>query len=161
MKEISTYILIALIVILIRIFIISPVRVDGISMVPTLSDGDFMLVEKFDKDYKRFDIVVLKNNSDRLIKRIIGLPGDKIEYKDDTLYVNDTKVDENFTRGSSTEDFSISKLGVKKIPNDYYFVVGDNRNVSMDSRMIGLIKKSDIEGKAIFDFNKFIEGLFK
>lgn len=160
-KEISSYILIILVVILIRTFIISPVRVDGISMVPTLSNGDFMLVEKFDKNFKRFDIVVLHDGSSRLIKRVIGLPGEKIEYKDETLYVNGKIVNEKFIKGSSTADFSITELGYKKIPKDYYLVLGDNRAVSLDSRTIGLIKKSDIYGKAIFNFNKFIGDFFK
>ena len=160
-QEISTYILIAIIVILIRMFIISPVRVDGISMVPTLSNGDFVLVEKFDKSLNRFDIVVLNNDSKKLIKRVVGLPGEKIEYKNNILYIDDKVVEETFGKGSSTGDFSITQLGVKRIPNDYYLVMGDNRELSMDSRMIGLIKKSDIEGKAIFNFNEFINGIFK
>ncbi len=160
-QEISTYILIAIIVILIRMFIISPVRVDGISMVPTLSNGDFMLIEKFDKNYNRFDIVVLSNNSKRLIKRIVGLPGEKVEYKSNNLYIDDKLIEENFGKGGPTNDFSITQLGVKRIPRDYYLVMGDNRELSMDSRMIGLIKKSDIQGKAIFNFNEFIGKIFK
>lgn len=160
-KEISSYVLIIIIVFLIRWFIISPARVDGISMLPNLSNGDYLLVEKFDKNFQRFDIVVVKTKNNEIVKRVIGLPGEKIEYKDETLYVNDKIVNEKFMKGSSTEDFSITSLGVKKIPDGYYLVMGDNRAVSMDSRMIGLIKKSDIKGKAIFNLNKFIGDIFK
>ena len=160
LKEIMSYVLIALVVILIRLFIISPVRVDGISMVPTLSNGDYMLLEKFDKDYKRFDIVVLNYNSKSLIKRVIGLPGEKVEYKNQVLYIDGKKIDENFTKGSVTEDFKLDKLGYDKIPEDYYLLVGDNRSMSLDGRTFGLIKKSDIKGKAIFNISKFIGGIF-
>lgn len=156
-KELWSYILIIIIVLLIRCFVVSPVRVDGSSMVPTLKDGDFLLLKKYDKEIERFDIVVLKNGSDRLIKRVIGLPGEHIEYIDNELYINHEKVDDVklFTK---TNDFMLEDLGVSVIPDDYYFVLGDNRTNSTDSRIIGLVSKKDIKGTVdfrILPFNKF------
>lgn len=160
-KELIPYVIIIVTVVLIRTFIVTPVQVDGISMYPTLKDNEILLLKKYDKDYKRFDIVVLKYKNDKLIKRIIGLPGESIKYVDDKLYVNDKLVEENFSKNTETDDFDISYLlneEETKIPDNMYFVVGDNRDNSTDSRIIGLINKEDIEGTvdfALFPFNKF------
>ena len=81
-KSIVPYIIILITVILIRTFIVTPVSVDGSSMYPNLKDGNILLLKKFDKSYSRFDIVVLNYGKDRLVKRIIGLPGEHVEYRD-------------------------------------------------------------------------------
>lgn len=156
-KEIMSYVLIIVGVILIRTFIITPVAVDGKSMEPNLVDNQILLLKKFDKSYKRFDVVVLKYGNSRLVKRIIGLPGEYIEYKDNKLYVNGDEVEEPMIN-VPTGDYKLEYLGYTKIPKDYYFVLGDNRNVSRDSRSIGLISKKDILGTtdfSIFPFSKF------
>ena len=150
-KEIIPYILVILLAILIRTFIASPVRVNGKSMISTLKEGDILLLNKMSKKYKRFDIVVIDNNGTRLIKRIVGLPGENIEYKNNSLYINNKYVED--VAKEPTEDFSLEELyGYKMLPEGYYFVMGDNRDGSSDSRdpRIGLIKKSDIKGKAKF-----------
>lgn len=144
-KELVPYIVITMIVILIRMFIISPVRVDGTSMYPTLSNNEFLLLSKYDQSYDRFDIVVLKYRNERLVKRIIGLPGETVEYKNNTLYINGKEMEEPFIN-TNTDDFNLNELGYDKIPENYYFVVGDNRGSSLDSRMIGLISKKDLQG---------------
>lgn len=148
-KELVPYIIIIIVVVLLRTFIITPVRVNGPSMNSTLNDGDVLLLEKYDTDFQRFDIVVLKYNGEKLVKRVIGLPGETIEYKDNTLYINNKKINEPFLV-EETEDFSLKKLGYDKIPDGYYFVVGDNRDNSLDSRFIGLIPKDTMEGKVVF-----------
>ena len=156
-KELIPYVVIILIVVLIRTFIITPVRVNGVSMEETLHDGEILLLEKCDTNYDRFDIVVVKYNKEKLVKRVIGLPGDMVEYKNNILYINGEKIDEVFT-DEITDDFSLKKLGYDIIPEGYYFVVGDNRDDSLDSRYLGLFKKDSIEGKVvfrIFPFNKF------
>ena len=159
MKEIIPYLIIIIVVVLIRTFIITPIRVDGLSMYSTLNDGDILFLEKYDKDYKRYDIVVFENGNDRLIKRVIGLPGDNIEYKNNKLYINGKYTKEKFlTNNQKTFDFTIEDIGYKKIPNGYYFVLGDNRTNSTDSRILGPIKKDKIKGKASFTvlpLNKF------
>ena len=85
-----------------------------------------------------------------MIKRVVGLPGDYIEYKDNYLYVNGEKYKEPFINNVETEDFSLKDLGYDKIPDDMYLVLGDNRENSLDSRSYGLIKKKQIIGKAFF-----------
>ncbi len=155
-KGLIPYVIITLVVVLIRIFIISPARVDGTSMYPTLDDREYILIKKYDKSYERFDIVVLRYEKEDLIKRIIGLPGDYVEYLNNELYINGKKVEEKFLSDETTTwDFNIDLIGYDKIPDNYYFVVGDNRTNSKDSRLIGLIPKKDIKGIALFSLSKF------
>lgn len=157
------YIVVVIAVVLVRTFIITPIKVDGASMYSTLSDGDILLLKKYDNSYDRFDVVVFRYGNDRLIKRVIGLPGETIEYSGNKLYVNGKYVKEPFLKNNQeTFDFKLRKLGIIEIPDDYYFVLGDNRTNSTDSRIIGPVSKDDIQGKTdlvIFPFNKI--GLFK
>ena len=158
-KEIITYALIIGVAILIKLFVFSPIKVNGSSMSPTLEDGDIMILNEIGyhlNGVDRFDIAVAKVDGEKLIKRVIGLPGEKVEYRENKLYINDELVVENFTHGD-TEDFSLSQLSVEKIPENYYFLVGDNRGNSKDSRTIGLVHKSKIIGKTrliIYPFSR-------
>ena len=158
-KEIFSYIVIILAVILFRTFLYSPIRVTGDSMIPTLYDGDIMILNKIGyriNGLNRFDIVVVKYQNEKIIKRVIGLPGDYVEYKYDILYINDKKVEETYKR-DITNDFSLESLGYEVIPEGKYLVLGDNRGISKDSRIIGLVDKDDIQGYTnliIFPFNK-------
>lgn len=156
LKEVSSYIIIILAVVLIRLYIVTPVGVDGSSMYPTLKDKEILLLKKYDKKLERFDIVVFKHGDSKLIKRVIGLPGETIEYKNDELYINDTKINDVVI--NQTDDFSLEDLGIEVIPEDMYFVLGDNRMNSTDSRVIGLISIDDIDGTVsfrLYPFNKF------
>jgi len=156
-KEFLPYIIILFVVIIIRSFIVTPVIVDGTSMAPNLKDKDILILKKYSKNYKRFDIVAINYKNERFVKRIVGLPGDYIFYKDSKLYVNGKEVKEDFIK-EETKDFSLTLLGFSKIPKGYYFVMGDNRDNSLDSRMIGLISEKIILGKSdiiIFPFNRF------
>lgn len=156
-QEIMTYVLIILIVILIRTFIVTPVRVDGDSMNDNLKNGEILLLKKYDKTFERFDVVVFKYGNDKLIKRIIGLPGESVVYKDSKLYIDNKYVEESMIE-KNTYDFDLRELGFDEIPSGYYFVMGDNRTNSKDSRIIGLISEKDILGTTnfiIFPFNKF------
>lgn len=147
---------------IIRYFLFIPIVVDGESMMPTLHNGDKMIVNKLDKP-DRFDIVVFHaTESKDYIKRVIGLPGDYVEYKDDQLYINGKKYDEPYldeykselTSGNLTNDFKLDDIDptLDVIPEGYYLVLGDNRRLSSDSRVIGLIKEDDIIGttKVVF-----------
>lgn len=150
-KELAVYAGIILMVILIRTFLVTPIRVNGPSMNDTLKNGDFMILKKFDKSYKRFDIVVIKTEDDRIIKRIIGLPKEDIEYKDNTLFIDGEELKDNHGKGN-TVDF------VDYCGEGEYFVLGDNREDSTDSRILGCIKKEDIMGTTdfvLFPFNRF------
>ena len=157
LKELWSYVLIVVVVILIRTFIVSPVRVDGNSMLTTLKNGETLLLKKYDKKLERFDIIVFTNGKDKLIKRVIGLPGEHVKYKDNKLYINDGLV-EDVKLLTKTNDFKLEDLGVSVIPDNYYFVLGGNRTNSTDSRIIGLISINDIKGTVdfrIFPFDKF------
>lgn len=148
LKDIIEYIIIILVVILIRTFVATPIRVSGDSMYPTLKDGNIMILNKIGyriNGLNRFDIVVIKYQNEKIIKRVIGLPGDYVEYKDNELYINGSKVDEEYDRGY-TNDFDLSLFNETTIPEGKYLVLGDNRPISKDSRMIGLIDKKDITG---------------
>lgn len=158
LKEILFSLAIIFVVIMIRIFIVTPAIVNGTSMYPTLEDNDILLVKKYDKKLNRFDIVVIKHKGTMLVKRIIGLPGEKVEYKDSKLFINNIEIEEKFENGEETNNFKLEDIDFSIIPRDYYFVVGDNRDNSQDSRVIGLIAREDIVGKTnfrLFPFTRF------
>ena len=141
------------------IFLGRPFTVSGASMYPTLHNGDRMILSKIG-DINRFDVVVLKAPDENVeyIKRVIGMPGDTLEMKQGVLYINGKKIEQPFINTEALQkqtvfidDFTLQSLiGETKIPEGKYFVMGDNRGVSRDSRMIGLIDRKAIEGKAIF-----------
>ena len=153
-KEYFWYIIILIVVILVKSFVVSTVRVNGNSMYKTLHNKDLMILNKIKYNFKnveRFDIVVVKYENHYIIKRVIALPGEVIEYKDNVLYINDRKVQDKYN-SIEQDDFSL-ELG-----NDEYFVMGDNRGDSLDSRIIGPIDKDDIMGNSefiIFPFTRF------
>ena len=151
-------------------FVFQNVRVDGNSMYPTLHDGEFMYVSKLDYgtsffgipftgigtyftvggEPERFDVVVcnypnrIGSNGARLnfVKRIVGLPGDTVEIKDGYLYVNGIQYDEPYLAEYTAENY-----GPYTVPEGHYFVMGDNRNNSNDSRSTGPITRDMIVGK--------------
>lgn len=150
-------IIIALIIaFLIRGFVVSPIIVDGPSMQPTLYDRDQMIVNKFTYHFsepERFDIVVFHATEEKdYIKRVIGLPGEHVEVKNNQLYINDIKTNEYFLNDNEdieTIDFTLESLpgNYDVIPDNKVLVLGDNRENSTDSRMIGLVDIDEIVGK--------------
>lgn len=142
-KEFLPYFIIILVVVFVKMFVVSPIRVNGASMNPTLNDKDIMILNEISyrfSEIERFNIVVVKEENEYLIKRIIGLPGEKIEYKDNKLYIDGKYVKEDF-KHMETMDFSTT-LG-----EDEYFIMGDNRTNSTDSRIFGPISRDEIIGK--------------
>ncbi|MFD2212872.1 signal peptidase I [Metabacillus endolithicus] len=146
---------------IIRYFLFAPIVVDGFSMMPTLHTQDRMIVNKL--SYKigepeRFDIVVFHATLEKdYIKRVIGLPGDKVEYKNDTLYINGEAYEEPYLNeykddlidGPLTEPFDLDGIiGQDTVPEGHLFVMGDNRRQSKDSRHIGTIPIEEVMGKA-------------
>ena len=151
-KNIMSYVVIIGVAIIIKLYVFSPIRVNGTSMVPTLYNGNIMILNEIGyhlNGLERFDIVVINSDNDKIIKRVIGLPGETVEYKDNKLYINDEEIAENFKHGD-TSDFTLADINVEVIPENYYFVVGDNRGNSKDSRVIGLISSKQIMGKTNF-----------
>lgn len=152
-KELYPYVLIIIFVTLLRTFIITPAVVSGDSMKPNFQDGEVLLIRKIgynSKNINRFDVVVVKTEEDEIIKRIIGLPGEHISYKNNKLYVNDKIVEETFDI-KDTYDFNLEELCTcTSIPEGKYLVLGDNRPISKDSRTIGFIDEEEIIGKAVF-----------
>lgn len=173
-------------IILSRIYLWTPVRVDGHSMDPTLADSEYLLViNKLPID--RFDIVVASETENgktkEIVKRVIGLPGDTIEYKNDVLYINGKETDEPYLKeyiqkfkedklqstysgkgfeengelfrqmAQIAEAFTVDKYGsatfTKKLLDDEYLLLGDDRIVSKDSRQVGAFKKDQIKGEAV------------
>lgn len=145
LKEVIPYIIIIAVIVLIRSFIITPVRVEGSSMKTTLSNGDILLLYKLG-NVKQFDIVVLDELYDNevIIKRIIGLPGDTVEINNGKIYVNDEVIEDEYAYGETSDCAKI------KLADDEYFILGDNRLISKDSRYFGPVKEDEIIGKVIF-----------
>lgn len=156
-KSLLEYIQVILVTVVITVSVLYFVqisRVVGTSMEPTYHNGNIVLVDKF--FYKRSepsynDIVVAKyhvnSNEDQIIKRVIGIPGDHIEMKDNNLYRNGELIVEDYILEPmvNNEDFSYD------VPEGKVFVMGDNRNNSVDSRMIGYIDfKEEIVGRVFF-----------
>jgi len=161
LKEHGIFIFALIVVLLIKVFVFSPVRVTGPSMEPTLLMGDIMILNKLSyrfQDINRFDIVVVRVENELLIKRVIGLPGEEISFHGDRLLVNNEEVKEPFDT-SFTDDFDIlHAMGRRQIPENNFLVLGDNRMDSLDSRSFGFIPKSRILGRAnftILPFNRF------
>lgn len=159
-REILSYAIVIIIALLIKKYVFSPIKVNGPSMNPTLLDGDIMILNEIGyylDGLERFDIVVVNADDTKIIKRVIGFPGEHVEFKDNLLYINGEEIKEEFSH-DVTHNFKLEELDYEKIPDDYYFVVGDNRGDSKDSRSIGLIKKDQIIGKTnaiLFPFSRF------
>ncbi|MCI8778214.1 MAG: signal peptidase I [Bacilli bacterium] len=154
LKDAVVYVLIAVAVILIIKYVFSLEQVVGPSMEPNYRSGDLLFLNKISYKFKEprlFDVVVIANDDTKyMIKRIIGLPGDTIEYKDNKLYINGEVTKEYFDTSGITKDFSLAQFDYDIIPDGYYFVLGDNRENSKDSRVYGLISREDIIGKVQF-----------
>ncbi|HZH61287.1 MAG TPA: signal peptidase I [Metabacillus sp.] len=151
---------------IIRFFLFEPYLVEGSSMDPTLHDGDRLFVNKtlkFIGEIEKGDIVIIdgKEEDIRYVKRIIGLPGDKVSAEEGQVYVNGELIKEPYLAENREE---AEKLGMVltgdfeeiEVPEGSYFVMGDNRLNSMDSRNgLGLIESSRILGKSEFIFYPF------
>ncbi len=145
---------------------VRPTIVKQTSMQDTLNPNDYIIMYRMaysgDKEPKRGDIVIFKSElqdengkNKLLIKRVIGLPGDKITINDGKVYINDKEYDENYLK----DGYTTGSVNNFKVPKGEYFVMGDNRVVSIDSRYseVGCVKKDAIKGRAVlrlFPFTK-------
>ncbi len=150
------FLMFIVIIILVRFFVISVSEVVNVSMQPTLLEGDVVVIDqKFFKltGIDRFDIVIFKydglgNEEKMLIKRVVGMPGETIEINDGELYINDQILECDLE--IATINKNTPNMEKQTIPQDSYFVLGDNRVSSVDSRRFGSVEFDDIEGKAMF-----------
>ncbi|MFA5633720.1 MAG: signal peptidase I [Candidatus Dojkabacteria bacterium] len=161
----ETVVVALVISIVLYIFIMTPHEVLGNSMYPTYKNGEYLMANKVTyrfKEPQRGDVIIFKySNTQDFIKRIVGLPGDTVMLKDGQLYINGRILDESAYLDNSmyTNGGDFLKEGEsKEIPEGEYFVCGDNRTHSSDSRTFGSISKEDIKGKAwivYFPFTQF------
>ncbi|PGC85684.1 signal peptidase I [Bacillus toyonensis] len=146
---------------LVRGIVFAPSLVQGQSMMPTLENNERVFVNKIGYSIyglNRFDIIVFHGEEGYdLVKRVIGLSGDTVEYKNDVLYVNGKVMVEPYLKEFKekaaghvlTPDFNLEKItGETKVPEGKVFVLGDNREVSKDGRIFGFISEDEIVGKA-------------
>jgi len=137
------------------IFLYQPVKVEGTSMMPSLDDQERIFVNKFVyriEAIQRGDIVVFRyprDPSKSYIKRVIGLEGDHIRIDDGLVYVNGKALDEDYVPGAYADDRSYPEIVV---PPHSYFVLGDHRSMSNDSRDFGPVNDNFIYGKAVFGY---------
>ena len=163
MKKIKDILYILLIIVLcltaIYPFSLFKIEVIGVSMAPNLSEGDIGYCDKvfYKNNLKRFDIVVVDRPEDDVIKRIIGLPNETIYYSDNILYVDSKPVEEKFISDAAKQftiydirQFEYSLKNPIELGEDEYFIMGDNRQLSYDSRSYGPIKIDSIEGKLVY-----------
>jgi signal peptidase I len=152
LRDVAISIVLAIVLI---VFIYQPVKVEGTSMMPGLTDQERIFINKY--EYKlgsgaiqRGDLVVFrfpKDRSQSYIKRVIGVPGDYVEIVDGDVYVNGTKLTEPYVPQEYHDRQSLQKT---LIPMNEFFVLGDHRSSSNDSRAWGCVDRGDIYGKAVF-----------
>ncbi|WP_281975576.1 signal peptidase I [Halobacillus litoralis] len=164
---IKAFVIAAVLAIVVRVFLLAPVVVEGPSMLTTLHSGDHLIVSKLNYSLgspERFDVVVFHATERKdYIKRVIGLPGDRITYEEDQLFVNGEAMEEPFLNERKkqiaedqllTDDFKIEELpgGHEVVPEGHLLVLGDNRNNSTDSRMLGMIRDDQVVGQAVLSY---------
>ncbi|TFD94393.1 signal peptidase I [Jeotgalibacillus sp. R-1-5s-1] len=151
---VKSIVIAVVIVFVCRQFIFEPIAVRGESMLPTLEHNNRVVISKT-SDIERFDMIVFDapDANAKYVKRVVGVPGDHIEMKDDVLYINSQAYDEDYVKQSTTlsrttQDFTLEELTqVSIIPEGHYFVLGDNRRKSNDSREFGLISADTVLGE--------------
>ena len=152
-KDFMKYVILVIFILFLIMYVVTLTQVIGPSMEPNFNQGDILMLDKVTYRFssvKRGDVISFSYSGTKyLIKRVIGLPGESVEIKDNKVYINGMILEEYYLTNSECPDFSITSLGEEKVPIDSYFVMGDNRSDSLDSRDInvGFVKKEDIEGK--------------
>ena len=138
----------AVAVVLCHVFLVQVSVVRGLSMSPSLKDGDRLIVDRVSysmSEVERFDVVVLRYPKDRsvdFVKRVVGLPGDRVVLRDGRVLVNGRAVPEGFSHVADEGAY-----GAWVVPDDSFFVLGDNRPISCDSREFGMVKRDLLRGR--------------
>ncbi len=147
----------AIITVVIFLYLFLPFQIQGNSMSPALNNGDrIIVIKKFNrKNLKRFDIIVFRNplnTTDRVIKRIIALPGEEISIKKGTVFINGQKLFQPFLFQYGDVIFNSVNINKIKIPKNSFYLMGDNRNSSKDSRIFGPVNSKIFLGKFFFRY---------
>jgi signal peptidase I len=140
-------------------FVAQPYRMSGSSLLPTLVNGEYFMVNKLDREFKRGDIVVFRNPSDDsqdFVKRITAVPGDKIKIASGEAFLNGTPLTEFYLKDAKKTQARGMFIEGEEIlvPDGEYIMLGDNREYSVDSRDYGFIKNDQIIGKYWFSYYK-------
>jgi signal peptidase I len=152
LRDIAISVVLAVVLI---VFIYQPVKVEGTSMMPGLTDQERIFINKYTYklgagNIERYDLVVFHYPYDptqSYIKRIIGLPGDTVAISDGTVFVNGVKLKEPYVPAEYRDHVALDK---ETVPPGKYFVLGDHRSSSNDSRVWGFVDRKEIYGKAVF-----------
>ncbi len=153
-KDSIGYIILFFAILFLVLYVLTFTQVLGPSMSPGLKDKDVVVVLKLFKNIGYNDVVVFEYKSTKnLIKRVVGMPQDKVRIKNGSLYINDKLIAENYVLKENNTKILNKDFGV--VPNNEYLVLGDNRDDSLDSRTIGFIKRESIVGKVIFKMFPF------
>ena len=150
-KDAIKFFIIIFVLLFLMVYVVSITQVVGDSMSPTLDNQEVLILNKAKyrfTDVKRGDIIAFTYEDTKyLIKRVIGLPGDHVSIIDNKVYINGRYYVEDYLKDVDTPDFDLQDLGYNEVPEGMYFVLGDNRDNSLDSRKIGLVSKEDIIGE--------------
>lgn len=152
LRDVAISVILAVVMI---VFVYQPVKVEGTSMMPGLVDQERIFINKYTYklatgSIKRLDPVVFNypyDHTQSYIKRVIGIPGDSVMINEGTVFVNGTKLDEPYVPDEYRDRRSTPK---ELVPEGHYFVLGDHRSSSNDSRVWGFVDRSEIYGKAVF-----------
>jgi signal peptidase I len=158
LRELAEVVLLAVILYIGISFAVQTVHVEGLSMFATLDDNDYLIANKIDYRLhapQRGDIIILRppnNNSTDFIKRVIALPGERLLIRDGVVYINGHRLIEPYLPEAWVvfANWPVNSPNGEVIPANEYFVMGDNRNKSQDSRYFGPIGRDRIDGRAWF-----------
>jgi len=151
----KTFVIVAVVAFLVRTFVFNFADVEGNSMEPTLQHGDRLLVWQLFYQPSLFDVVIIEHDGGELhVKRILGTPGDRVDYINGEMVINGEVINEEYVFDTlSLNGFVLEQIcqfdDCDVIPEDYFLVLGDNRNGSGDSRVYGLIHREQILGRNI------------
>lgn len=148
-----------------KVYVLTVFTVDGVSMDPTLSDGELIIVDRFGYNYQkveRYDVIVFKHKDGTyFVKRVIGLPGEHIALQEKSIYINQERLAENYLIEQG-QPFTLEEVtGKKRLPSQSYFVLGDHRTHSLDSRNFGYIHRQQIVGKVFMRYFPTVKSINK